>query len=136
MSRPHLLYCDGASRGNPGPSAIGAVLYDPDGDEVAAISGAIGTTTNNVAEYRALIAGLEAAVDAGIGDLEVRLDSQLLVRQVSGEYRVKSANLKPLALQVSRLLRRIDRVTLLHVPREQNTVADRLANDALDALDE
>ena len=133
MSSAAVLYCDGASRGNPGPAAIGAVLYGPDGRELATVSGAIGDTTNNVAEYRALIAGLETALESGVRDLEVRLDSQLLVRQVGGEYRVKSANLKPLALSVSRLLREFDRIRVVHVPRRQNTVADRLANDALDA---
>ena len=133
MNGEAVLYCDGASRGNPGPAAIGAVLYGPEGRELATVSGAIGDTTNNVAEYRALIAGLETALESGIRELEVRLDSQLLVRQVVGEYRVKSTHLKPLALRVSRLLREFDRVNVLHVPRRQNAVADRLANDALDA---
>jgi ribonuclease HI len=133
MSGSGTLYCDGASRGNPGPASIGAVLYGPNGEELATVSGAIGSTTNNVAEYRALIAGLETALECGIAHLEVRLDSQLLVRQVTGEYRVKAANLKPLALQASRLLRRFDRVEVVHVPRRLNTVADALANEALDA---
>ncbi len=135
MSGPHLLYCDGASRGNPGPSAIGAVLYDPQGREVASISGAIGQATNNVAEYQALIAGLEAALAAGVRHLEIRLDSQLLVRQITGQYRVKAANLKPLHLQAVRLLRRIERASIVHVRRELNTAADALANEALDADD-
>ncbi len=135
MSGRFVLYCDGASRGNPGPSSIGAVLYGPEGEEAATISGAIGVTTNNVAEYEALIAGLEAAIEAGADDLEIRLDSQLLVRQITGEYRVKAPNLKPLYLRVARLLRRIQTVGVIHVRRELNTVADRLANEALDALD-
>jgi probable phosphoglycerate mutase len=133
VSGRFVLYCDGASRGNPGPAAIGAVLFDPDGETVAEISGTIGVNTNNVAEYRALIAGLEAAVDRGVERLEVRLDSELLVRQVTGRYRVKAANLKPLSLQAARLLRRLDDVRVVHVPREQNTAADALANAALDA---
>jgi ribonuclease HI len=133
MIRSGVLYCDGASRGNPGPAAIGAVLYGSAGEELATVSGVIGDATNNVAEYRALIAGLEAALDVGIGDIEVRLDSQLLVRQVTGEYRVKAANLKPLSLQAARLLRRFERTSVVHVPRHRNTVADQLANDALDA---
>ena len=133
MSGRFVLYCDGASRGNPGPAAIGAVLYDAEGDAVEEISGAIGVATNNVAEYRALIAGLEAADDRGVERLEVRLDSELLVRQVTGRYRVKSAHLKPLSLQAARLIRRFGEVRVVHVPREQNTVADALANAALDA---
>jgi probable phosphoglycerate mutase len=133
VSGRFVLYCDGASRGNPGPAAIGAVLLDPDGEPVAEISGTIGVATNNVAEYRALIAGLEAAADRSVDRLEVRLDSELLVRQVTGRYRVKAANLKPLSLQAARLIRRLGDVRVVHVPREQNTVADALANAALDA---
>jgi ribonuclease HI len=126
-----VLYCDGASRGNPGPSAVGAVLYDGD-EAVAEISEAIGETTNNVAEYRALIAGLERAVRLGVEHLEVRLDSLLLVRQIEGVYRVKAAGLKPLHGRVTALLGEVGDVTVLHVPREENTVADGLANAALD----
>jgi ribonuclease HI len=133
VSGRFVLYCDGASRGNPGPAAIGAVLFDPDGETVDEISGTIGVTTNNVAEYQALIAGLGAAVDRGVERLEVRLDSELLVRQVTGRYRVRAANLKPLSLQAARLIRRLGDVRVVHVPREQNTVADSLANAALDA---
>ena len=132
MSRTHLLYCDGASRGNPGPAAIGAVLYGPDGGEIAAISGAIGETTNNVAEYRALIAGLEAALDSEVRELEVRLDSQLLVRQITGEYRVKAPGLRPWHRKVAELMSRIRSVHIEHIPREENTAADGLANAALD----
>ena len=131
MSR-HLLYCDGASRGNPGPSAIGAVLLDPEGEVVEEISEIIGDTTNNVAEYRALEAGLEAAIAHGVASLEVRLDSQLLVRQVSGEYRVRSSHLKPIHRSVVSLLARIGDAAVEHVPREENSHADALANAALD----
>jgi ribonuclease HI len=126
-----VLYCDGASRGNPGPASIGAVLYFGD-VSVAEISEAIGETTNNVAEYRALIAGLERAIELEADDLEVRLDSLLLVKQIDGEYRVKAAGLKPLHRRVMELIGQISSVTVVHVPREQNTVADALANDALD----
>jgi ribonuclease HI len=132
MSGGHSLYCDGASRGNPGPAALGAVLYDPSGEPVAEISEAIGETTNNVAEYRALVAGLECAVEMGVEALSVRLDSQLLVRQVTGEYRVKAAGLKPWHRRAVALLGRIPSVRIEHIPREENTVADGLANAALD----
>lgn len=131
MSR-HLLYCDGASRGNPGPASIGFVLYDPGGIVIHELGGAIGRATNNVAEYRALISGLESALEREVRSLEVRLDSQLLVRQVTGEYRVKAAGLKPLAREAVRLLRSFDEVEVIHVPRDQNKRADALANAALD----
>jgi ribonuclease HI len=133
MSGSHLLYADGASRGNPGAAAIGAVLYAPgDPDPVVEISEAIGTATNNVAEYRAVIAGLDAAVRLGVERLVVRLDSQLLVRQMAGEYKVRAAALKPLHRRAVELLRRVPSAVLEHVPREENRVADALANAALD----
>lgn len=132
----HVLYCDGASRGNPGPAAIGYVLYDPAGEPVTELGGAIGETTNNVAEYRALIAGLEAALGRGVESLAVRLDSLLLVKQVTGEYRVKAAHLKPLRRQAVALMERFDDVSVEHVRREKNKVADALANDALDEADQ
>ena len=128
----HLLYCDGASRGNPGKAAYGFALLDGGGRIVAQRGEAIGTTTNNVAEYRGLVAGLEAAVAAGVRDLEVRLDSLLLVRQVSGDFRVKAAGLKPLHRQAVKLLAKIGSARVVHIPREQNTIADALANAALD----
>lgn len=128
----HLLYCDGASRGNPGPAAIGFVLYGPDGEVVEEIGGAIGSNTNNVAEYQALIAGLEAAHRHGVRRLEVRLDSLLLVRQVMGEYRVKAAHLKPLRRRVAELLTGFESAKVVHVPRAENARADALANAALD----
>lgn len=131
----HVLYCDGASRGNPGPSSIGVVLLDPDGGVVRELSGVIGETTNNVAEYRALEAGIEMAADLGVARLEVRLDSELLVKQVNGQYRVKSAHLKPLHRSVLRQMERIPEVSLSHVPRARNTRADALANEALDDLE-
>ena len=126
------LYCDGASRGNPGPSAVGYALYRPDGTAAAELGGVIGETTNNVAEYEALIAGLEHALDLGADALEVRLDSLLLVKQVGGEYRVKAAHLKPLHRRVIGLLSRFEEAEVVHIPREENTVADALANEALD----
>ncbi|WKZ83076.1 MAG: ribonuclease HI family protein [Acidimicrobiia bacterium] len=132
MRGTHVLYCDGASRGNPGLASYGFSLLTPGGEVLVEGGRAIGVATNNVAEYRGLIAGLEAAIDAGIDDLEVRLDSLLLVKQISGEYRVKAPGLKPLQRQAVGLLARIGSARLRHVPREQNTRADALANAALD----
>jgi ribonuclease HI len=129
-----VLYCDGASRGNPGPASIGFVLYDPAGIPVAEVGDAIGETTNNVAEYKALIAGLETSLEQGVSQIDVRLDSQLLVKQVTGEYRVKASHLKPLQRQAVKLLTRFDEATIVHVRRELNTVADALANEALDEV--
>jgi len=128
-----VLYCDGAARGNPGPAAIGAVLYEPVGHEpIGEVSERIGIATNNVAEYRALEAGLEKARELGVRRLSVRLDSQLLVRQLKGEYRVRSAGLKPLVARVRRLIDGFEWVEVTHVRRESNTVADALANAAFE----
>ncbi len=127
-----MLYCDGASRGNPGPAAFGFALLDDGGRAVVERGEVLGTTTNNVAEYRGLVAGLEAAVAAGVTDLEVRLDSLLLVRQVAGDFRVKAAGLKPLHRRAVSLLARIGQARVVHIPREQNSRADALANAALD----
>lgn len=137
MSRRFVVYSDGASRGNPGPASIGAVIYlDASAglEEVASISEPIGHQTNNVAEYRAVIAGLELVERLDPDEVTVRADSQLLVRQLAGEYRVKAPNLKPLYSQVRRLVDRLGMVRFEHVPRESNTVADGLANEALDRL--
>ncbi len=127
-----VLYTDGASRGNPGEAAIGAVLYDEEGDRLGDLSEAIGVTTNNVAEYRAVIAGLDLAASFAPRHLVVRADSQLLVRQLTGEYRVKAAGLKPLVAEVRRRLQAFPTVTIEHVRREDNVEADALANAALD----
>jgi len=130
----HVLYCDGAARGNPGPAAIGGVLFAPGRVEpVVAISEAIGRATNNEAEYRALLAGLQAALEAGVSRLLVRLDSELLVNQMNGSYRVKAPGLKPLHREVTALRGRFTSVVFEQVPRERNSIADELANAALDA---
>lgn len=134
MTRRHLLFADGAARGNPGPAAIGFVLYDPDGESLAEIGGVLGETTNNVAEYRALIAGLELALDRGVEAIDVRVDSLLLVKQIAGEYRVKASHLKPLHREALRLLGQFGEWSMSHVRREANSVADGLANEALDGL--
>lgn len=128
----YLLYCDGASRGNPGPAASGAVLIAPDGSVFEQIGRYIGRATNNEAEYRALIFGVEAAVAAGIRDLDIRLDSQLVVRQLNGEYAVRHPQMQVLAAEARKQLARLERFTLRHVPRNENARADALANQALD----
>jgi ribonuclease HI len=127
------LWTDGGARGNPGPAAYAFVLEAEDGTVLDARGEPIGVATNNVAEYRALVAGLARAVEAGVGELTVISDSELLVKQMRGEYRVKSRGLQPLFLEASRLARRIDTVTYEAVRREHNELADRLVNEALDA---
>ncbi|MDH3730430.1 MAG: ribonuclease HI family protein [Acidimicrobiia bacterium] len=128
-----IVYTDGASRGNPGAASIGAAIYAEEGGEVIGeVSEAIGHATNNVAEYKAVIAGLAEAQRLGATEVELRADSLLLVRQLTGEYRVKAPGLKPLAAQATRLLRGFESTTIVHVRREFNEVADALANAALD----
>jgi ribonuclease HI len=127
------LSTDGGARGNPGPAAYAYVLEAEDGTVLAAHGEAIGVATNNQAEYRALVAGLERAVEVGVEELEVVSDSELLVKQMRGEYRVKNEALRDLSLQASRLARRIRRVRWTAVRREHNELADRLVNEALDA---
>lgn len=131
-----FLYTDGAARGNPGPAAIGAVLYrgPPSSDNVVdELSRAIGRGTNNVAEYRAVIEGLEMAAGHGVLRLVVRCDSQLLVRQLLGHYRVRAPGLRPLHRRARTLLDGFEKVRIEHVRREHNRPADRLANRALDS---
>jgi ribonuclease HI len=126
------LSTDGGARGNPGPAAFGYVLETPDGSVLASHGEAIGVATNNVAEYRALVAGLGRALELGIDDLEVVSDSELLVKQMRGEYRVKNAALRELSLAAAGLARQIGRVQYTAVRREHNELADRLVNEALD----
>jgi ribonuclease HI len=127
------LFTDGGARGNPGPAAFAYVLETDDGTVLEARGEAIGVATNNVAEYRALVAGLEKAAAVGVGELEVVSDSELLVKQMTGEYRVKNAALRELSLAAARLAREIGSVRYTAVRREDNTLADRLVNEALDA---
>ena len=127
------LYTDGGARGNPGPAAAAYVLEAHDGTVLDARGEAIGVATNNVAEYRALVAGLEKAVERGVGELEVVSDSELLVKQMNGEYRVKNAVLRELSLDAARLARKLGRVRYRAVRRVENELADRLVNEALDA---
>jgi dinuclear metal center YbgI/SA1388 family protein len=129
----YRLYTDGGARGNPGPAGIGARLLTAAGDLVEELADFIGTATNNVAEYQALLAGLEIALDRGVERLDVFLDSELVVRQVNGEYKVKDSGLKPLHEQACLLLSRFHDVKVRHVRREQNAEADALVNQAIDA---
>ena len=128
------LSTDGGARGNPGPAAYGYVLETEDGTVLAAEGETIGVATNNVAEYSALIAGLEKALELGVGEVEVVSDSELMVKQMRGEYRVKNPALQELFLEASSAARRLHRVTYTHVRRESNELADSLVNEALDAL--
>jgi probable phosphoglycerate mutase len=127
------LYTDGGARGNPGPAAYGYVLEAEDGSVLAAEGEAIGVATNNVAEYRGLVAGLARAVELAVPEVEVRSDSELLVKQMNGIYRVKNDALRALSLEAGRLARQVGKVSYVHVIREQNELADRLVNEALDA---
>ena len=125
------LSTDGGARGNPGPAAYGFVLEAEDGTVLAAEGMAIGVATNNVAEYRALIAGLERALELGIDEVDVISDSELLVKQMTGEYRVKNEALRALSLQAARLGGKLAGVSYRAVRREHNELADRLVNEAL-----
>jgi len=128
------MRCDGGARGNPGPAAIGYVLLDPAGAVIEARADYVGTTTNNVAEYRALIAGLEAAGRHHASPLTVCMDSELVVRQMTGEYRVKHQGLKPLHTAAREAAARIAVLRFRTVPREENAHADRLVNEMLDRI--
>ena len=135
MGGRFVLYTDGASRGNPGLAAIGAALYRVDDRKlvlVGQVSETIGTATNNVAEYEAVIAGLTAALPFAPDEVILRADSQLLIRQLEGRYRVKNPKLQELFSKARKLLRALPLYQLEHVPREENVVADALANAALD----
>jgi ribonuclease HI len=127
-----LIWVDGAARGNPGPAAIGVVVKDEQGTVLARLSKCIGETTNNQAEYRALIAALEKAVELGARKVSVYSDSELVVRQITGRYRVKKEELKPLFQKATQLQSRLENFSISHIPRSQNAAADGLANEALD----
>ena len=127
-----IAYADGASRGNPGPAAYGFALYSADGAEVHAQGEPIGRATNNVAEYRGAIAAVETALGLGATELVLRLDSELIVRQLEGRYRVRHQQLKPLFEQLSVLIDQLDTFQPVHVRRNLNKRADQLANEALD----
>jgi probable phosphoglycerate mutase len=127
------LFTDGGARGNPGPAAYGYVLEADDGTVLAAEGQAIGLATNNVAEYSGLIAGLRKAAELHVPDVEVVSDSELMVKQMRGEYRVKNAALRALSVEAASLAREFANVEYRHVKRAHNELADRLVNEALDA---
>ena len=127
-----VIFADGASRGNPGPAAIGATIKNRRGKLIASISQRIGRATNNQAEYRAIITALEEAIRLGAKQVNINSDSELIVKQINGEYRVKKATLKPLYQQVKQLQSQLKGFTITHILRWQNTEADKLANKALD----
>jgi ribonuclease HI len=128
-----VVYVDGGSRGNPGPAGIGAVITDADGHELDRANNFIGVATNNVAEYRALLLGLERALSLGAAQVEIVNDSQLVARQLTGEYRVKKDDLRPLHAAALEALAGFERWSVQSVPREQNELADELVNEAIDA---
>ena len=128
-----VVHVDGGARGNPGPAAAAAVLTTPDGDVLDEASEFLGVATNNVAEYRGLIAGLESALERGVDELEVVSDSELLVKQMQGEYKVKNEALRELQRDAAELAAGLKRVKYTAVRRAHNELADRLVNEALDA---
>ena len=128
-----VLHVDGGARGNPGPAGIGVVLSDPDGNELDRANTYIGETTNNVAEYRALILGLERARAIGARELEIVNDSELVARQLEGRYKVKNESLRLLHAQALAALEGFDRWSIRSVPRARNETADALVNEAIDA---
>lgn len=132
MSAKAVAYVDGASRGNPGPAAFGVVFMGPDGKPERKIGAAIGTATNNTAEYFGLIVAMQEALVMGARELAVFTDSQLVARQFSGEYKIKEPSIRQLFVFVAQLRRGFDKISVTHVPREENKHADAEANRALD----
>jgi ribonuclease HI len=128
-----VLHVDGGARGNPGPAAIGVVVSEPDGSVLEEFSDRIGRATNNVAEYRALLRGVELARELGAREVEIVNDSELVARQLTGAYKVKHPAMKPLYEEAIAALKALDRWQIRTVPREQNARADELVNQALDA---
>lgn len=128
------VHVDGGARGNPGPAAVAAVISDDEGQILVDRGESIGTATNNVAEYKALLLGIELAGEIGARELDLVGDSELIVRQVEGRYKVKDATLRGLHAEVRTVLRKFDSWSIRHVRREQNAEADQLVNDTLDSL--
>lgn len=129
-----IIYTDGASRGNPGPAAIGATIKDETGNLIAHVSRRIGVTTNNQAEYRAIISALEKAISLGAKHAVLKSDSKLIVEQINGRYKIKNAALRPLYQEVVGLTGSLESITVSYVPRARNAEADALANKALDNI--
>lgn len=127
-----IIHTDGGARGNPGPAGIGVVIYDEDKKVIVEISRYIGETTNNQAEYRALLAGIEKAKDLGCEEIAFYLDSELVVKQLNREYKVKHPDLAPLFVKIYNTTLNFKKVTFQHIPREKNKEADKLANEAMD----
>lgn len=127
-----IIFTDGGARGNPGPAGIGAVLYDENKVLVAEVSEYLGVATNNQAEYKALITALKKAQKLGASELDCYLDSELVVKQLKREYKVKNADLAPLFLIIHNLSMGFKKISYTHIPRERNKEADRLANEAMD----
>ena len=134
MPEKLVVNVDGGARGNPGPAAIAAVVATPEGEVLESRGEAIGRATNNVAEYRALLLGIALARELGASEVELIGDSELVVKQVRGEYRVKDAGLRELFIEVTRALREFDSWSIAHVRREHNAAADALVNETLDAV--
>ncbi|MBN1382176.1 MAG: ribonuclease HI family protein [Deltaproteobacteria bacterium] len=132
INKPCFLFCDGACRGNPGHGGAGAVLLDEKGDVLLTVNKYLGLCTNNIAEYMALIYGLDETIKSGCRKLEIFLDSELLVKQINKDYRVKNPNLIELMKEVRKRLENFDDYKVSHIPRIQNKTADRLANEAID----
>jgi ribonuclease HI len=130
--RKVIINVDGAARGNPGPAAIGAILKDEDGNTLGRISRPIGVTTNNQAEYQAVIVALEKAISSGATQVVLKSDSELVVNQINGQYKIKNTALRPLYQKVVQLIGSLESFSITYIPREQNTGADALANKALD----
>ena len=127
-----IIYSDGGARGNPGPAGIGAVIYDEKKKLVAEVSEYLGVATNNQAEYKALIAAFKKAQALGATELECYLDSELVVKQLKREYKVKNKDLAPLFLTIYNLSLNFKKISFIHIPRERNGAADKLANEAMD----
>lgn len=132
LADPVLLFTDGGSRGNPGIAGAGYAITDTEGNVIMTGKKYLGTATNNVAEYSALILGLESVKKLEAKDVHCLLDSELIVRQLNGQYRVKHPDMKPLYEQVQELIKQFENVKFEHIPRERNALADKLANEAMD----
>ena len=126
-----MIFTDGGAEPNPGPGGIGVVIQNRHGESITTISRSVGTVTNNQAEYMAVIVALEKAISLGFNEVEMRADSELIVRQINGRYKVKNANLKPLYQKVIELKSRLKSFTITHIPRNLNREADKLAGEAL-----
>jgi ribonuclease HI len=130
-----ILNTDGGARGNPGPAGIGAVLRTREGEVIGELARGIGYATNNIAEYEALIAGLELARDRGVSEIEIQLDSELVVQQLTGRWKIRNDRLRSLAVRARSLMNGFDRASIKHVRRAQNTKADLLANIGMDEIE-